>query len=231
MLLLALSDPRADATYALRAAAARGHLLAVRLLLEAGADTGGCDGTGENALMLAALQGRDAVVEELVPRMDVAGVRASNQRGRTALHSAVQCCSGAAVSALLDAGADITAKDSFGMTPLVQAGMSLDAGAVTAIARQAVLAGVDIDAPGHGGMTALSCAASRGNRVAVEALIPFRPRVMTRTLMSARGTPMRSPCIVCNGLLARAAVEHLHRLANMDRRSALIGFRYCELQA
>jgi len=101
-------------------ASVRGHVEAVSLLLQAGADPNAVNANGETALMLAASAGRPDVVRVLIG----AGARvdAWDRFGMTALHRAAwgytQCRRmSATVRALLDAGADASIPDRHGTLP------------------------------------------------------------------------------------------------------------------
>jgi hypothetical protein len=78
-------------------------------LLQAGADANAAKARGEQALMIAAKEGREDLVQLLVDFK--AEVDARDEAERTALHWASQLGHPAAVKVLLKAGANIVAKD------------------------------------------------------------------------------------------------------------------------
>lgn len=107
------------------AAAIRWDVPRLRLLLEFGADVNAADGGGHNPLYRAANgQGRAedgrAAIELLLPHgADVNQV--TGVGGMTPLHMAARRGTSSIAEALLDAGADIEAKDKKGETPLRRA--------------------------------------------------------------------------------------------------------------
>ena len=135
----------------------------VAALLEAGADVNAEDKNVKTALMLAAEKGQMDVVKFL----EEADIYIKGGLDRIALVFAAQQGNVGAVSALLEAGADIDAKDKNGMTALMYAAQQGNVGAVSALLE----AGADVDARNKAGMTALMYAAQRGNVGAVSALL------------------------------------------------------------
>ena len=99
-------------------ASSNGHLLTVKTLLVAGADTGLRDGENDDAALdLAAKNGHTDVMQVFLRHGVHVDARCSS--GYTALHNAASANQVGAVEVLLDAGADIHAKiDSDGKTPL-----------------------------------------------------------------------------------------------------------------
>jgi ankyrin repeat protein len=96
-------------------AAELGHLEAVRLLLDAGADPGRADGDGATALMLAAGEGQLEVLRLLLVR-GAAVDAAQPDGGWTAFHYACYNNQPECVEELARVGCDIRIKDSNGFT-------------------------------------------------------------------------------------------------------------------
>ncbi|GMH36867.1 hypothetical protein BSKO_04740 [Bryopsis sp. KO-2023] len=104
-------------------AAERNHAGAVGVLLDGGADIKGFRRGGATALMIAAQEGNENVVMELISRG--ANVNVKNGVLKSAMHSAAQGPDNAEIIfALLDAGAEIDAKDRDGNIPLHYASLS-----------------------------------------------------------------------------------------------------------
>lgn len=174
---------------ALMKAALKGRLETVRVLLDSGANPRG-DGT---ALRMAASGGHHDVVKLLLDRG--ADVNARDQEGLTALIKAAWGSHPEVVRLLLDKGADVNTKDNYGWTALTWAvdlrygepdldlvkllkdrgaKMTLTAAACLGDlkeARRLINAGVDINAQGENGTTALMCAAQAGHLEVVKLLL------------------------------------------------------------
>jgi len=113
---------------ALMRAARSADVVAMRLLLEKGADPKLTTKDGNNALMFAAgvgyrdkyTRGTDAEALEALKIMMATGldIRATNEKGETALHGAAARGADVVVQYLIDHGADINAKTKNGLTPL-----------------------------------------------------------------------------------------------------------------
>jgi ankyrin repeat protein len=156
---------------ALLAAAWRGDVESVRLLLDYGAAAEARPDTEESPLRMAAGKGHPEVVRLLLVRG--AAVEARDRDGRTALMIAVAQRQAAAVGALLDHGADVDAKVTVapganrrgawahaGWTALMFAAEQGDATLVKALLARG--AAVDVKAADHA-TTALSLASARSS--------------------------------------------------------------------
>ena len=109
-----------DGETALHRAASRGHLKAVRLLLERGAQVDSVDGEGVTPLILASYRGQTDVVKLLLERGADANAR-EKRNGLSSLSHAVGRGDRDLVSVLLAHGADPLLKSADGRTPLERA--------------------------------------------------------------------------------------------------------------
>jgi len=154
---------------ALKWAAQKGHLDAVKLLLASGAKAdekfgGGFEPGHETALMYAAKGGHLQVASALVAAG--AAVTAKEGSGRTVLHYAAEGGHSGMIEHLVKHGANIETKTKSGTSPLMEAANEGHAGAITALTK----AGADPNRFTRG-MTALWYAASSGHVAAVQALL------------------------------------------------------------
>jgi ankyrin repeat protein len=122
-LVAAGADPRRTGdrgVTALHCAAASGHAPLVRLLVGYGVPVGARDGAGRTALHWASRADRGAAVRELARAAGAPAdvVDAVDRRAWTALHDAASTCATDAVGALLECGADATARNGAGLTPV-----------------------------------------------------------------------------------------------------------------
>ncbi len=154
---------------ALKYAAQKGHLDAVKLLLASGAKPdeksgGGFESGHETALMHAAKAGHLEVARTLIAAK--AAVPAKDQSGKTVLHYAAEGGHAEMIELLIKHGANVETKSKCGTSPLMEAASAGRAEAIVAL----VKAGADPNRFTNG-MTALWYAASSGHVVAVQALL------------------------------------------------------------
>ena len=137
-----------------------GALDVVKMLVEAGAGVRGIDSKGYTCLIFAAANGHTETVRYLAGLKDV-DLNHSGNNGRTALHVALQGGGHADVMQLLvDAGADIEAKDIQGATPLHFACM----GGELDIVQKLLKAGADVCVVDDASTTCLMFAAVQVSR-------------------------------------------------------------------
>jgi len=109
-----------DGETALHRAASRGHLPAVRLLLEGGASVDAVDGEGVTPLVLAAYRGQTNVVKLLLERGALVNAQ-EKRNGLSSLSHAVGRGDKELVAVLLAHGADPSLKGADGRTALDRA--------------------------------------------------------------------------------------------------------------
>ncbi|CAH0047190.1 unnamed protein product, partial [Clonostachys solani] len=119
----AVNMPDATGRTPLYRATFHGHYNAVQQLIDAGADVNDQDVT---PLMVAALNDRVEIMQHLLStdrrtNKTRCHINQQNKYGRTALHHAAQYSHFRAIQLLLEKGADTSARDSSGQTPLHQA--------------------------------------------------------------------------------------------------------------
>ena len=129
-----------------------GYLYTVKVLVKAGAKLGVTDSNGVNCLFAASHGGHTETVHYLVDQV-------GGQDATTALHEAVDKNHADVVQVLIDAGADIEKKDSFGRTPLLVACRREFFSVVKVLVR----AGADVGARDRGGMTCLMIVSKDGS--------------------------------------------------------------------
>ena len=154
----------------IRWACIHGYIAVVKVLLKAGAKVCHADNEGDyTCLDLAANNGRTETVRYLASLREV-DVNHQGFQNRTALHIAVSNGRVNVVEVLIDAGADIEAKDVKGLTPLHYA---CDAGKLE-IVQMLVEAGADVRVADNEGETCLNRAANDGRTETVRYLASLR---------------------------------------------------------
>ena len=179
---------------ALMIASAAGNDRAVEKLLSFGADVSLSDIDGMTALFHAVLYGDDnsRILERLIAAGAEVDARTPNH-GSTPLMNASLRGAAWAASKLLDAGADVTAKDFIGWTPLHFAaranGNNGEASCLGLLIEKIKSVGAEVDARDNGGTTPLMVAAAADNAAAVKALLEAgaKPALTDRTGRDALG--------------------------------------------
>ena len=152
------------------AAAAGGQMHdIVEVLLEVGADPSPTDSFGRSPLHNAAQVGDVTTIEMLCTASAQIDMRESAW-GRTPLHHGAFGGHSAVVRALAHYGADPSATDSNGRTPLLALAEAGPGSGRTEAAIALLDAGADIAAQTPGGQTALTLGRANGDRLLVEAL-------------------------------------------------------------
>lgn len=126
------------------------------------------DADGWTALHLAAHYGHVDTVEILLHNNTPVDIRSRNAMANTPLHAALAGSGRRAevARALVEAGADVNARQHGGWTPLHEAAMSGD----LETARYLLSKGADVNAANDTGVTALALASERGHAPVVELL-------------------------------------------------------------
>ena len=150
-------------------ASVSGKIAVVKMLVEAGADVCVTDKQGDTCLALASCFGHTETVRYLVGLKDV-DVNHACDEGYTALHCAGQKNHPVVCQVLIDAGADIEAKEEKGRSPLHNAGLS---GALYVV-KVLVEAGADVCVTDNKGDTCLILASYLGHTETVRYLVGLK---------------------------------------------------------
>jgi len=155
-------------------ASVRGHVGAMRVLLEAGAAVDSRDQNGIPALMLASAAGHENAVRVLLEAG--AAVDSRDQNGMPALMLASQRGHENAARVLLEAGAAVDSRDKYEMAPLMHASVRGHVGAM----RVLLEAGAAVDSRDQNGIPALMLASATGHENAVRVLLEAGAAVDSR---------------------------------------------------
>ncbi len=148
---------------ALMIAANRGHIEAIKALIQAGANIEAKDKAGWTPLMYAASEGRTEAIKVLVQAG--AKLETKDKDGLTPLMIAA-VNKFEAVKALIQAGAKFDAKDNLGWTPLMFSARENHTESIKAL----IQAGAKLEATNKGGLTPLMIAAANDKFEAVKVL-------------------------------------------------------------
>jgi ankyrin repeat protein len=234
-----------DGQSLLHAAAARGSLPVIELLLEAKADIQALDANGNTPLDSAVLHGQPLAVETLLRhRADVKYVHPIDGRG--ALHEACMRGFSNMVQPLVEAGADPSARDRFGQTPLdialaykngnvvgalLRLGQNLKESqriaeetmesatlrGQTEIVRILVDNGFDINKPAADGSSYLNDAALKGQQKMVQMLLEHGASVAVRN--QTGGTPLHDAALSGNANVVALLLDHGAAINEVERES------------
>jgi ankyrin repeat protein/prenyltransferase/squalene oxidase-like repeat protein len=212
------------------AAAQRGDMDMLKMLVDAKAGIDTKNGAGETALVLAAADGNPAAVRFLLEHGADARVR--TKRNETALGNASTAGVEETVRLLLDHGAEVNVRNARGYSPLLLAASSdtMPAGVVKALLAK----GADTTFEGDYGETARDLASKRGNSEVTELLGGFSPAqiaaVKSHASMGA-GTPRAIPEAVSQALEMAAKQSYnfiriggCNSCHSQDLPSAAVGF-------
>ena len=176
----------------LQLACRSGALAVVKMLVKAGAGVCVTDHEGDTCLLSTAAHGHTETVRYLVSLKDV-DVNRKVDDCLSALHAAVEHKHAAVVEVLIDAGADIEAKDHMGRSSLHLACRS----GSLAVVKMLVKAGAKVCVKGRNGDTCLFSTAARGHTETVRYLVGLKDVDVNRKADER-----------CSAL--HAAVEHKH---------------------
>jgi ankyrin repeat protein len=166
-------------------AVTRGDLVAIKTVLDKGANVNAKDVEGSTALMVAANEGQVQIVRLLLKKG--ADVNATSPYvaggGWTAVKAAACAGNSEVVRLLINKGSDVNAKDDEGMTALIHAakGEAGDLGIVKMLLEK----GAEVNTKDQYGRTALMHAAAAGNLEAIKLLIS-RGATSMRRMKTAR---------------------------------------------
>lgn len=198
---------------ALRSAAWGGHGVAVRLLLDAGADVDGCDGDGRTALRAAAWGGHEDTVLTLLDYGAL--VDKADSKGRTPLIAAAYMGHHEVVEMLLDHNAEVNLADGDGRTALSVAAICVPSAAGVKgygdVACLLLERGADPGQRDQDGMTSLLLAAYEGHDDIVELLLEAGADV-DETAGPGGGAPAAA---AVTPLLAAAAMGHMKTVSRL----------------
>lgn len=229
----------------LHIAAARGAAPIIELLLEAKADVQALDSNGNTPLDSAVLHGQTRAVETLL-RYHANAKYVHPIDGRGALHEACMRGFPDLVQPLLDAGADLAARDRFGQTPLdialdyknastvatlLRLGQKLkDSQGIaeeamesatlrgqTEIARILLENGLDVNKPSAGGSSYLNDAALKGQAKMVQLLLDHGALVTAQN--QSGGTPLHDAALGGNAEVATLLLDHGAAIDERERES------------
>ena len=151
----------------LHVASSSGSLEFVKLLVAAGAGVRVTDNEGATCLLFAAVHGCTETVRYLVGVEGVEVEHTDDIYGRTALHWALHTQHADVVQVLIDAGANIEAKDKKGYSPLLFACVIGE----LVLVKKLVAAGAGVRVTNDEGTACLAIAASRGHTETVRYLV------------------------------------------------------------
>jgi ankyrin repeat protein len=184
-----LNSPDQNQKTPLHLALESGHIDIARYLIEKGADINLKDKDKAAPLHNAAYLGNLEIVDLLLNK-GAAALNEGNFRGQTPLHFACERGYPEVVSRLLDAGADIEARDVIGRTPLMTTAMSRNMEVVKIL----IKTGADINATlrrGPATYSTLSVVAMYGFTDLVDLLIDKSAAVSKDTLETTLGLAMQ----------------------------------------
>ena len=162
------------------------------------------------AAILALVKAGDAAALQSVLAADEQAAHAAEVDGTTALHWAVHLDDEEAAATLLAAGADATAANRYGVTPLSLASVNGNAGIIARL----LAAGAEAGQASREGETALMTASRTGNAAAVELLLAHGADPNARETWRGQ-----------TALMWAAAERHLEATESLVRYGADVGAR------
>jgi ankyrin repeat protein len=192
---------------ALHLAAEGDHKGVAALLLSNGAHASSRDFRGFTPLMSACEKGRVSVLQVLIEHTGSQGLEAKDNKGRTALHCAANEGHEETAAFLLDQGADATATNDYGRTPLMLACERRRLGVVRVLVQHMGEEGLEMRS--HGAFAALNFAASRGHADIVALLLSKGACADVMTTHINAQTPLISACFHGHMDVVAVLVHHM----------------------
>jgi ankyrin repeat protein len=182
-----------------------GHLDMAAALLSAGAKAMVMDRRGQTPLLLAAQGGHVDIVELLLQRLNGQGLEAKGEKGRTALHWAVEHSKLEMTTRLISAGAKAVIQDKDGETPLMSAVEWGQAGIAKVLLKR--MAGQGLEVKDRMGNTALHWAAEHNRAAIATLLLSAGASALATTPMGM--TPLVLAAIKGHVSVAGALLKHM----------------------
>ncbi|XP_044178516.1 transient receptor potential cation channel subfamily A member 1 homolog [Acropora millepora] len=183
----------------------------IMFLVQQGGDVNVVDNSGSSPLHYAATKGNLTAVRELL-QCDGIKIDHMDEYGSTPLHCAVTCSDGKVVKALLDAGADLRAKDDEDRTPIHLACIEGNIDAVLVLLEH-VKNSENLRHMDEYGSTPLHCAVTYSDAKVVKALLDAGADLRAKD--HVKRTPIHLACTEGNIDVLQVLLEHVKNSENL----------------